>query len=222
MKAMILAAGIGERMQPITFETPKPLIKINEQYLIEYSLYALSKAGFKAVVINIYHHADQIKKALGNGKRYGLNIQYSEEKELLNTGGGIFHALSLLGDEPFLVTSSDIISDYPLRNLPKKISGLAHLVLVDNPPYHPKGDFSLHRDKVSLDNSNKLTFGNIGIYHPQIFKGCTHSPFPLNKVLLKTIERNQVTGEHFQGQWANIGSEVELTRFIKTLVPKFI
>ncbi len=212
MKAMILAAGIGERMQPVTFTTPKPLAKINNQCLIEYSLYALSNANFSDVVINIYHHADQIKSALGDGEKYGLHIQYSEEKELLNTGGGIFHALPLLGDEPFLVTSGDIISDYPFQKLSHDISGLAHLVLVDNPSYHPKGDFSLHGDKVSLENSKKLTFGNIGVFHPDLFKDCIEDSFPLTDVLFNAIESNKVTGEYFQGQWANIGTEKELEK----------
>ena len=212
MKAMILAAGIGERMQPLTFTTPKPLIKINDQYLIEYSLYALSKAGFSEVVINVCHHAEKIKTALGDGKRYGLHIHYSEEKELLNTGGGIFHALPLLGDKPFLVTSCDIISDYPFQKLSHDILGLAHLVLINNPPYHPTGDFSLHDDKVSLGNSKKLTFGNIGVYHPDLFKDCAEGSFPLTDVLFRAINSNQVTGEYFQGQWANIGTEEELEK----------
>ena len=148
MRAMILAAGRGKRMGALTQHTPKPLLKMGDNYLIEYSIANLVRAGIKNIVINISYQGEQIKTALGDGKRYGAAISYSEEAERLETGGGIFNALPLLGNEPFLVVSSDIITDYALTTLPKQPDGLAHLVLVSNPVYHPDGDFGLANGRV--------------------------------------------------------------------------
>ena len=148
MKAMILAAGKGERMRPLTLTTPKPLVRAGGVPLIEYHLRALAAAGFTDIVINHAWLGQQIEDYLGDGSRYGVSIQYSAEGEPLETGGGIFRALPLLGDEAFLVVNGDIWTDYDFSVLHPSITGLAHLVLADNPAHHPTGDFSLIGDQV--------------------------------------------------------------------------
>jgi MurNAc alpha-1-phosphate uridylyltransferase len=142
-KAMILAAGRGQRMGELTANLPKPLLRIGNRYLIEYAIANLKAAGINEIVINISYQAEQIKTALGDGSHYGLKIIYSQEKERLETGGGIFQALPVFGGQPFIVLSADVISDYPLQELPQQPQGLAHLIMVANPPYHPRGDYSL-------------------------------------------------------------------------------
>jgi MurNAc alpha-1-phosphate uridylyltransferase len=210
MRAMILAAGRGERMGQLTVETPKPLIKVAGHHLIEYSLYALKKAGIHEIVINVSYHADQIKHALGNGERYGVNIYYSDEETALETGGGILQAMPLLGNEPFLVLSGDIITDYPLCNLPGEPLGLAHLVLVDNPVFHPRGDFCLFGQRIYYGKGHTLTFGNIGVYRPELFQHCEQGRFRLGELLKAEILNQQITGEHYTGFWNNVGTPEEL------------
>jgi MurNAc alpha-1-phosphate uridylyltransferase len=213
MRAMILAAGRGERMGQLTTQTPKPLLRVGENYLIEYVIAALRRAGISEIVINLSYLGEQIQSALGDGKRYGATIYYSVEPERLETGGGIFQALPLLGKEPFLVMSSDIITDYPLQQLPRHLGGLAHLLMVDNPAFHASGDFELQQGLITLgtDPKSKLTFGNIGVYHPKLFAGCEPGHFRLTKVLLPAITRGQVTGEHYRGIWHNVGSIDDLS-----------
>ena len=189
-------------------------MKINGQYLIEYSLHALAKANFTDVVINLFHLGHQIKMALGHVERYGLKIHYSEENSLLGTGGGIINALPWLGNDPFLVLSADVITNYPLENLPKKLSTLAHLVLVDNPDYHPLGDFYLENKLIAQTGHQKLTFSSIGIYHPLLFKQWK-VPEALTTILLPAIKNRQISGEYFNGQWANIGTQKEIELFLK-------
>ncbi len=213
MRAMILAAGRGERMGELTQAVPKPLLKVAGHYLIEYSLYALRKAGITDIVINICYHAQQIKDALGNGQRYGVTIHYSEEEIALETGGGIVKALPLLGDAPFLVVSSDIICDYPLQNILKDPHGLAHIVLVDNPVFHPHGDFCLFGQRVYYGKGQTFTFGNMGVYRPELFAHCHHHEggrFRLGEILKAEILNQQVTGEHFAGFWHNVGTLEQL------------
>lgn len=210
MHAMILAAGRGERMGELTRDVPKPLLKVGDHYLIEYSIFALLKIGVKNIVINVCYHANQIKHALGNGERYGVNIIYSEENVALETGGGIFQALPLLGKDPFIVISSDIISAYALQNLPKEPKGLAHLVLVDNPIFHPNGDFCLTDDCISMRDINDYTFGNIGIYRHELFADCEAGHFRLGDLLKKYVPDSQLTGEYFNGFWRNIGTPDQL------------
>lgn len=214
MRAMILAAGRGERMRELTVTTPKPLLKAHGRYLIEYSILHLQQAGIKEIVINVAYHADQIQAALGDGRRYGVALEYSVEPERLETGGGIFQALPLLGAKPFLVMSSDVVSNYPIEKLPKQMDALAHLVLVDNPAFHPKGDFGLQEGYVAMNAKPSFTFGNIGIYHPDLFAGCSPGHFPLNRLLFPAIERKQITGEYFKGQWFNIGTPEQLQEFV--------
>lgn len=213
MRGMILAAGRGKRMGALTDHTPKPLLRVEKYYLIEYSLYSLIKIGIKDIVINISYHAAQIKEALGDGSRYGVTLHYSEEPEALETGGGIYQALPLLGQEPFIVLSCDIISDFRLETLPRKPKGLAHLVLVDNPPYHLKGDFSLAGEKIYFANDcPTLTFSNIGIYRPELFAHCQPGAFRLGNLLKEEIAKNNITGEHYRGLWHNVGSPDDFTK----------
>ena len=210
MRAMILAAGRGERMGALTRAIPKPLLHVAGHHLIEYFIYALRKAGIHDIVINVCYHADLIKHTLGNGERYGVNLHYSEEDTALETGGGIQQALPLLGNEPFLVLSSDIITDYPLLDLPTEPNGLAHLVLVDNPVFHPHGDFCLYGERIYYGKGHTLTFGNIGIYRPELFRDCEPGRFRLGELLKTQILGQQISGEHYTGFWHNVGTQEEL------------
>ena len=207
---MILAAGRGERMAELTKHTPKPLLKVGKHYLIDFSIRSLVKAGISDIVINVSYHADQIKDALGNGARYGVNIFYSEEKERLETGGGIVNALPLLGADPFVVLSCDVITDFPLDKLTKIPAGLAHLVVVTNPPYHARGDFGLHEGRLNFETSPTFTFANIGVYKPELFANCESGHFRLTKLLLPAISAGQMTGEHYHGVWHNVGTPEDL------------
>ncbi|MCP4409376.1 MAG: nucleotidyltransferase family protein [Gammaproteobacteria bacterium] len=211
MKAMILAAGRGERMRPLTDHTPKPLLKVGGRPLIEHHLYALAKGGFTEIVINIAHLSGRIRPALGDGRQYGLTIHYSDEGELaLETGGGIFRALALLGEAPFLVVNSDIWCDYPLRPRLLAPHDLAHLVLVDNPAHHSQGDFSIQEGRLCLDKAPKLTFSGIAYYHPKFFAHCTAGRFPLAPLLYEAAQRDLVSAEHYQGAWFDIGTPQRL------------
>jgi MurNAc alpha-1-phosphate uridylyltransferase len=211
MRGMILAAGRGERMGELTENTPKSLLKLNGLYLIEYSLLSLAKIGVQDVVVNVCYQKEKIIRALGNGSRYQLNIEYSEEEVALETGGGIVKALPLLGSEPFIVLSSDVVTAYPLQNLPREPEGLAHLILVDNPDYHTRGDFCLAGSRIYYGDEMTLTFGNIGIYRPELFNGLAPVRFRLGELLKKEILQENITGEHYQGSWFNIGSPAELS-----------
>lgn len=210
MHAMILAAGRGERMGELTRNVPKPLLRVGDHYLIEYSIFSLQKIGVKKIVINICYHGDQIQHALGDGKRYGVEIVYSVEKQALETGGGIFQALPLLGSDPFIVISSDIITSFPLQKLPTAPQGLAHLVLVDNLVFHPHGDFCLSGQRVFMQDDNEFTFGNIGVYRPELFAGCEAGYFRLGDILKKHAKENKITGEYFSGFWRNVGTPDQL------------
>jgi len=211
VKAMILAAGRGERMRPLTDATPKPLLRAGDHCLIEYHLHALGRAGVKEVVINLGHLGDQIESYLGDGGRYGVSIHYSREgDQVLNTGGGIYHALPWLGPEPFLVINGDVFSEYPLERLPAQPLGLAHLVLVDNPPYHPEGDFALMGTTVRNEGAERFTFSGIGVYRPELFAGCEKGAFPLAPVLRRAMEAEQVSGEHYDGAWYDVGTPQRL------------
>lgn len=212
MKAMILAAGRGERMRPLTDHTPKPLLRAGGHRLIEYHILALARAGITELVINHAHLGAQIEAELGDGTRYGVKIRYSAEGEgkALETGGGIFRALPLLGTEPFIVVNGDVYCDYPFNALPKAPDGLAHLVLVDNPPHHPEGDFVLEDGRVLAEGATRLTFSGIGLYHPQLFEACEAGAFPLAPLLRDAMGRGQVSGEHYRGLWMDIGTPQRL------------
>lgn len=207
MKAMILAAGRGQRLRPITDQTPKPLLQIGAKRLIEYHLESLKNAGFSEVVINVAHLGTQIMQTLGDGARYELNIQYSVEPEGgLETGGGIFNALPLLGEECFAVINGDIWTDYPLQQLPHKIEGLAHLVLIDNPAHNPLGDFALEGHYIRMQGPQSLTLMGIYICHPKLFSDCQPGLFRIPPLFRKMMGQNLITGEHYTGKWIDVGS----------------
>jgi len=210
MKAMILAAGKGERMRPLTNTTPKPLLLVDSQPLIIYHLKSLAKVGIKQVIINTWYLGEQIIDSIGDGTRFGLQIIYSPEENLLDTGGGIVNALQLLGPEPFLVLSADILTAFPLQTLPRMPIGLAHLVMVDNPDYHPAGDFALDKGKIKLTGASKFTYANIGVYRPEFFAHAPQGAFPLAGLLRQHIANDLVTGQYYAGTWYNIGTPADL------------
>lgn len=211
MKAMILAAGRGERMRPLTDVTPKPLLKVAGEPLIECHLRALRDAGIREIVINVAYLGQKIIDALGDGRTFHLNIGYSNEGETpLETAGGIIQALPQLGHEPFLVVNADIWTDFPFQSLPRQINGLAHLVMVDNPVHHPKGDFALIDGALHAEGTRKLTYSGIGLYHPELFAGCTPGKRPLLPLLQKAMRAGQVSGQHFTGRWSDIGTPERL------------
>ncbi len=211
MQAMILAAGRGNRMRPLTDHTPKPLLKVAGKPLIVYHIERLEAVGIRDLVINHAHLGNQIEAALGDGNRFGVSICYSAESQALETGGGIFKALPLLGSMPFLVINGDIWSDCDLSRLTLADGDLAHLVLVDNPPQHPAGDFALDSSRrVYPEGAPRYTFSGIGLYHPDLFKGCTAGTFPLAPILRQAMLAGQVSGQRHQGQWFDIGTPERL------------
>jgi len=218
MKAMILAAGRGERMRTLTDHTPKALLKAGGRALIDYRIESLAAAGFRDLVINHAHLGAQIEAHLGNGERYGVRITWSREPDAaLETGGGIFQALARLDDENFLVVNADIWTDYPFARLARPITGLAHLVLVDNPPQHPQGDFVLQDSRVLAEGTPRLTFSGIGVYHRDLFRGCQPGRFPLAPLLRHAMESGQVSGEHYTGAWYDIGTPERLDELDRAL-----
>lgn len=210
MKAMILAAGRGERMRPLTDHTPKPLLLVGGKPLIQYHIEALAAAGFQDLVINHAHLGAQIEAALGDGERFGVHIDYSQEDPALETGGGIFHALPLLGEDPFLVVNGDIWCDFPFASARLRPHALAHLVLVENPPHNPQGDFALRAGWVSNDRVARLTFSGIGIYHPRLFAACQGGAFPLAPLVRAACDHNHVTGQYYKGRWLDVGTQQRL------------
>ena len=207
---MILAAGRGERMRPLTDRTPKPLLPVGGRPLIEHHLRRLAAAGYRDVVINLAWLAAQIREALGDGQRFGLRIHYSEETQgALETAGGIRHALPLLGDAPFLVVNGDIWCDHPLTPHDPG-DALAHLVLVDNPAQHPQGDFALHDGRVEDIGARRLTFSGIGYYRPELFAGLSDGPQPLAPLLRRTMAQGLVSGERHRGTWIDVGTPQRL------------
>ncbi|WP_114277941.1 N-acetylmuramate alpha-1-phosphate uridylyltransferase MurU [Thioalbus denitrificans] len=210
MRAMILAAGRGERMRPLTDTIPKPLLPLAGRPLIEYHLRALAAAGVREVVINHAHLGHRLEDALGDGSRWGLAIAWSPEGEALETGGGIFRALPLLGEAPFIVVNGDVWSDFDFSGLPAEPAGLAHLVLVDNPAHHPAGDFVLADGRVREGDGPRLTFSGIGVYRPALFAGCAPGRFPLGPLLRTAMARDEVSGEHYRGRWVDVGTPERL------------
>jgi MurNAc alpha-1-phosphate uridylyltransferase len=210
MKAIILSAGRGERMQPLTNCTPKPLLEVGGKSLIEHTIKTLVNAGINNIVINYAHLGEQFPSKLGDGSRYNATIEYSNEQDgRLETAGGIVKALPLLGEDPFLVVNGDIWTDYPFRELEKaKLNSkiLCHLVLVNNPEHNPKGDFSLASGLLSQAEQKKFTYSGIGIYHPSLFTNLKLEPKPLKPILLAAIADQQVSGEVYSGQWFDIGT----------------
>lgn len=215
MKAMILAAGKGERMRPLTDNIPKPLLKVKEKTLIEHALDHVRIAGIHEVVINVSYLGHMIERHLGDGSRYGLKIQYSREDEPLETGGGIAKAMPLLcdaGENPFLLVNSDVWCDLRLSSLKNVLSPgkLAHLVLVRNPDHNTQGDFGLREGDVSVlgNKAQAYTYSGIAIIDPGLFR--RYQPvakkFPLRDLLLAGIEKQQVSGELYTGVWVDVGT----------------
>ena len=218
MKTMILAAGRGERLRPLTDVTPKPLIKVAGKSLIEYHLENLVRSGFKEIIINTAWLADKIHLALGDGSNYGATIHYSDEGTALETAGGIINALPLLGDEPFLVVNGDIWCDFDFSTLPKlKDPTQAHLVLVNNPEHNHKGDFSLQNDMIRNVGNTMNTYSGIGIYSAEFFKGQTSGALPLAPIIRSKCESNLISGQFYDGLWTDVGTVERLQQLEKQL-----
>jgi len=218
MKAMILAAGRGERMRPLTDAVPKPLLQVGGKPLIVWHLERLAKAGFKDIVINHAHLGAQIEAALGNGAQWGLSIQYSPERVALETAGGIVNALHLLGSEPFLVVNGDIYTDFDFTDIALQLNSHAHLVLVNNPPQHLQGDFAIEAGALKHAGEPMLTFSGVGLYHPDLFKEVIKGePAKLAPLLRKAIDNNRATAQYYQGVWLDIGTPERLKQLDEKL-----
>jgi MurNAc alpha-1-phosphate uridylyltransferase len=221
MKAMILAAGRGERMRPLTLSRPKPLLDVGGRALIEHHLQALVAAGFSQVVINLSWLGEQICAALGDGARFGIDIRYSEEgPEPLETGGGIFRALPLLGPAPFLVLNGDVWTTYPYAALRERwlARDLAHLVLVPNPAHNERGDFVLRDGRMREgEEGDRYTFSGIGVYHPSLFDGCRDGIFKLAPLLRAAASAGRVSAELYEGDWLDIGTPERLAALDRRL-----
>lgn len=212
MKAMILAAGRGERMRPLTDKLPKPLLEVRGKPLIAWHLEKLSKNGFKDIVINIAHLGFKIPEALGNGSKYGVNITYSDEQDegALESAGGIVKALPILGDEPFLVVNGDVFCDYCFDFDFDLGDKMAHLILVSNPEHNPNGDFGL-KDALVLNDANiKYTFSGIGYYSPKLFSRLEYGKSALAPLLREKIKNKEVSGELHESMWHDIGTPQRL------------
>lgn len=211
---MILAAGRGERMRPLTDMRPKPLLEVGGKPLIQYHLEALAHAGITDIVINLAWQGEQIRSALGGGERFGVSIRYSNEPEgALETGGGILAALPMLGSAPFLVISGDIWSEFPLASCIGRLAGsdVAHFVVVPNPDFHEKGDFGLENGRL-LDRGPRHTYANIGVLSAEFFAGRQPGRFALAPLMFDWIRRGRVSGELFQGRWHNLGTPAQLAQ----------
>jgi MurNAc alpha-1-phosphate uridylyltransferase len=211
-RAMIFAAGRGERMRPLSDATPKPLLRIGARTLIEHHIEKLAAIGVREIVINTSHLAAQFPHALGDGARWNLSIRYSYEGERpLETGGGIRHALPLLGDAPFIGVAADIVSDYDYSKLPAEPAGLAHLVMVPNPAFHPRGDFFLDGSRLNENGvGERLTFSSIAVYRPELVAGAKAASFKLLPHFERAMREGKLSGERFDGYWTNIGTPEQL------------
>jgi N-acetyl-alpha-D-muramate 1-phosphate uridylyltransferase len=204
---MVLAAGRGERMRPLTDKVPKPLLTVRGKPLIVYHLEKLSRLGVKQVVINLAWLGGQIRAALGDGARWNLQIQYSDEgSEALETGGGIFQALPWLGPEPFLVVNADVFTDFDFSAIRIAPEALAQLLLVANPMHHPHGDFALINGRVEQQGGARWTYAGIGLYRPELFAACSAGKFPLLPLLRRAIAGQRLYGQVFEGAWSDVGS----------------
>lgn len=217
MRAMILAAGRGERLRPLTDHTPKPLLKAGGKPLILHLIENLVRGGMDEIIVNTAHLGEKIQDSLGDGRDFGAKIQYSPENEALETGGGIYRALPLLGHEPFLVINGDIATDFPFGTLKDRTVELAHLVLVPNPDHHPQGDFGLDKGLALDKGSPQFTFGGIGVYRPELFSGCTAGRFPLAPLLRSAMNGSKVSAELWPGFWMDIGTVERLEAFDQKL-----
>ena len=209
--AMILAAGRGERMRPLTDTLPKPLLRVRGKPLIEYHVERLARMGFERIVINLAWLGSLIRDYLGDGSRYGVSILYSEESpRALEPAGGIFRALPLLGEAPFVVVNGDIFTDYPFERLHLPEGRDSHIVLVPNPPQHPRGDFGLQERSAVVAAPTQYTFGCIAVYRPAFFAGCTDGAFPLKPLLLRSMAAGRCSAELYTGPWEDVGTPERL------------
>lgn len=219
MRAMILAAGRGERMRPLSNHTPKPLLSVGDKALIEYHLHRLSAMGVEDVVINLAWLGDRIRERLGDGSEYGLRLHYSDEGEAaLETAGGIAKALPLLGDAPFLVINGDVWCDADISALSLQEGDLAQLLMVDNPLHNTRGDFTLEGDRLHSGGESRLTFAGIGLYRPELFKNLPAGPQALAPLLRKAMAANRVTGLHHHGDWCDVGTPERLAELDRRLL----
>lgn len=219
MKAMILAAGLGQRMRPLTDKLPKPLLPVAGKPLLQYHFEALQRAGVRELVINLAYLGEKIREFAGDGSRFGLQVEYSPESEPLETGGGVLRALPLLGDAPFLLINGDVWSDFNYANLatlnlPK--TQLGHLLLVPNPAFHPQGDFAVGRDGVVLSDAADapcFTFAGISLLRPELVADYARAreKFPLVEALRAAIATRQLTAEVYEGAWSDVGTPERLT-----------
>ena len=224
-RALILAAGRGERLRPLTDSIPKPLLRAGGRALVEWQVERLAAAGFRELVVNHAHLGEQIEAALGDGSRFGVRIRYSPESPALETAGGIAHALPLLGDRPFVVVSGDIHSEFDFASLAVRIEAIArepaacvaHFVLVDNPPWHAAGDMGLAGGHVTREGP-RLTYGNIGVFHPQPFREIAPGErLKLFPWMYRFVDEGRVTGERYAGPWDNVGTAEQLAALDRRL-----
>ncbi|HET9470884.1 MAG TPA: nucleotidyltransferase family protein [Usitatibacter sp.] len=225
-RALILAAGRGERLRPLTDAVPKPLLPAGGRPLVEWQVERLAAGGFRDLVVNHAHLGAMIEAALGDGRRFGVRIRYSPERPALETAGGIAKALPLLGPAPFVVVSGDIHTDFDFASLAARIEAIerdpescvAHFVLVDNPPWHPEGDMGLADGRVALRGGERLTYGNIGVFHPRPFGGIPpDARMKLFPWMYRFVEEGRVTGERYAGPWDNVGTAEQLAQLDRRL-----
>jgi len=222
VKAMILAAGEGRRMRPLTLTTPKPLLQVGGRALLEHHLLNLKASGFTQIVVNAAYFGRQIIEFCGDGSQWGLSISVSLEDSPLETAGGILNAIPLLGDDPFLVVNGDVWMPYPFGDLKdvKLTPAGAHLVLVNNPAHNVSGDFSLAKGVVQPRTENPLTFSGVALYDPAFFQGSVSGFQPLKPLLDQAIDRGVVTGEHWSGAWQDVGTRERLATLDAALKPQ--
>jgi len=218
VKAMLLAAGRGKRLRPITDSLPKPLLQVRGRALIAWHLAALSRAGIREVVVNLSWLGEQLRAALGDGRDFGVRITWSDEGPVpLETGGGIFRAMPLLGPGPFLVVNGDIWTDIDFGRLSLEDDAHAYLVLIPNPAHHPCGDFALEGGRVVNHDSERFTYSGVGVYRPEFFAGCTPGRFPLRPLLNRAIAAGRVRGEVHRGEWCDAGTPERLAKLTARL-----
>nr|WP_067298924.1 nucleotidyltransferase family protein [Marinobacterium profundum] len=222
MRAMILAAGLGTRMRPLTLTTPKPLLRVGGKALIEYHIERLVAAGFDEIIINHAWLGPQIEAYLGNGSGYGARISYSAEGEPLETGGGIFRVLDWLSPlgAPFVVVNGDVFTDYPFARLPRRLNGDAHLVLVENPVHNRAGDFALTQGRIEAQGMERYTFSGVSVQSAELYAGCTAGAFALAPLLRDAIARGRVSGEYHDGCWVDVGTVERLQQLDRDLREK--
>ena len=217
-RALIFAAGRGERMRPLTDTVPKPLLPVHGKPMIVRHIEALARAGVGEIVVNTSHLATKFREALGDGSPWNVRVRYSYEgPQPLDSGGGMLRALPFLGHDPFIAVNGDVVTDFDFSTLPRQPEGVAHLVVIDNPPHHPDGDFVLRDGRLHDEPSPRLTFAGIGVYRPSLLDGRGDGTFSMVPILREAMRRGEVTGEHYRGAWSDIGTPQRLADINGTL-----